>query len=69
MALLAPGLDEFGEDALAVLGDAVVEGTEGPKILSRIFEAVDKVEVGLPRLLVQNIAVVVDLDPPNVGGR
>ncbi len=61
-------LDELGEDALAVLGDAVVEGTEGPEILSRIFEAVDEVEVGLSSLLVPNIAIVLDLDPPNVNG-
>jgi hypothetical protein len=31
VALLAPGLDEFGEDALAVLGDAVVKAAKAPK--------------------------------------
>lgn len=52
MALLAPGLDEFGEDALAVLGDAVVEVAKSPEILPRVFEVIDEVEVGLAGLLV-----------------
>jgi hypothetical protein len=69
VALLAPGLDERGEDVLAMLGDAIVEFLKGPEILPRIFEVMDEVEVGLPGLLVQNIAVVLDLDPPNIGGR
>jgi hypothetical protein len=69
VALLAPGLDERGEDVLAMLGDAIVEFLKGPEILPRIFEVIDEVEVGLPGLLVQNIAVVLDLDPPNIGGR
>jgi hypothetical protein len=69
VALLAPGLDESGEDALAVLGNAVVKVAKSPEILPRIFEAIDEVEVGLAGFLVQNVTVVLDLDPPNVGGR
>ena len=69
MALLAPGLDEFGEDALAVLGNAEVKVAKSPEILPRIFAAIDEVEVGLAGFLVQNVAVMLDLDPPNVGGR
>jgi hypothetical protein len=61
VVLLAPGLDERGENTLTMLGDAIVEFLKGPKILPRIFETVDEVEVGLPRLLMQNIAVVLDL--------
>jgi hypothetical protein len=49
-----------------VLGDAVVEGTEGTEILPRVFETIDEVEVGLAGFLMQNIVVMLDLDPPNV---
>ncbi len=69
MLPFTPRLHKCGEDALTMLGNAVVEVTKGPEILPRIFETVDEVEVGLPGLLVQNIAVVLDLDSPNVGGR
>ena len=53
---------------LAVLWDAVVEFLKGPEILSRVFEAIDEVEVGLAEFLVRNIAVMLDLDTPNVNG-
>ena len=61
VALLAACLDERREDALAVLWDAVVEFLKGPEILSRVFEAIDEVEVGLAEFLVRNIAVMLDL--------
>ena len=68
VALLAPRLDERREDALAVLWDAVVEFLKGPEILSRVFEAIDEVEVGLAEFLVWNTAVMLYLDTPNVNG-
>ena len=68
VALLAARLDERREDALAVLWDAVVEFLKGPEILSRVFEAIDEVEVGLAEFLVRNTAVMLDLDTPNVNG-
>jgi hypothetical protein len=55
---LTSGLDKRGEDALAVLGNAVVEFLKCPEILSRIFEAVDEVEVSFAGFLVQRFAVM-----------
>jgi len=52
VALLAPRLDERREDALAVLWDAVIECLKDLEILSRVFEAIDEVEVGLAEFLV-----------------
>jgi len=51
-----------------VLWDAVGEFLKGSEILSRVFEAIDEVEVGLAAFLVRNIAVMPDLDTPNVNG-
>ncbi len=62
-SLLASRLDERGEDALAVAGDAVIETLKGLEILPQVFQIVDQLKAGLTGFLVQNIAVV--LDSPN----
>jgi hypothetical protein len=47
-----------------MLGNTVVELTQGFEILSRVFEAVDELEVGFAGLLVQCFALTHDSGPP-----
>jgi hypothetical protein len=64
LAVVALRLDERGEDPLTVLGHAVIEAAQGVEILSRVFQVIDDLEVGLTRLLMQGILIMHNPHPP-----